>query len=42
MSEKKKEKLDQILDKLSEHDRRFDEMDAKFSDNFNNVLTGLD
>jgi hypothetical protein len=30
MAEKKKEKLDQILNKLQEHDLRFDEFDRKF------------
>jgi len=45
MAEKKKEKLDLILNKLDEHDRRFDEYDRRFdefSGKFGEILTGLD
>ncbi|OGB90188.1 hypothetical protein A2625_04315 [candidate division WOR-1 bacterium RIFCSPHIGHO2_01_FULL_53_15] len=38
MAEKKKDKVYQILNKLEEHDKNFDEMRMKFND----VLTGQD
>jgi hypothetical protein len=42
MAEKKSDKLDRILNKLEEHDKKFEEMGGRFDGKFNDVLTGQD
>lgn len=42
MVEKKKEKLDQIINKLLEHDRKFEEIESKSAKRHDEIIITLD